>query len=168
VPRLILARHAKAELPQAGLDDHSRALTLVGREDAARLAERLTAMGLHPDVALVSSANRTVQTFKRMATVWEDVDLHIEDELYECGSERYIAVLAGVRDAGTVLVVGHEPTTSHVAALLSGEGSLKQALQRVSRGMPTASAAVLDIDASWAEIGPRAARLVDVVEGKQA
>lgn len=125
-------------------------------------------MGLHPDVALVSSANRTVQTFKRMATVWADVDLHIEDALYECGSERVVALLAGLTDADTVLVVGHEPTTSHVAAWLSGEGSLKQPLQRVSHGMPTASAAVLDLDAPWAEIGQRCARLVDVVEGKQA
>lgn len=125
-------------------------------------------MGLHPDVALVSSANRTVQTFKRMATVWNDVDLHIEEELYECAREGFIAVLARVRDADTVLMVGHEPTTSHVAAWLSGEGSLKQPLQRVSRGLPTASAAVLDLDSPWAEIGSRGARLIDVVEGKLA
>jgi phosphohistidine phosphatase len=126
----------------------------------------LQALGLHPDVALVSSANRTVQTFKRMATVWDDVDLRIEEDLYECGSERFMAVLARVRDADTVLVVGHEPTTSHVAAWLSGEGSLKEPLQRISRGMPTSAAAVLECDATWAEIGPRTARLVDVVEGK--
>lgn len=166
MPRLILARHAKAEAPQPGLDDHSRALTVQGRDDAARLAERLQALGLRPDVALVSSANRTVQTFKRMATVWDHMELSIEEELYECGSERFMTVLARVRDADTVLVVGHEPTTSHVAAWLSGVGSLKEPLRRVSRGMPTAAAAVLELDAPWAEIGPDCARLVDVVEGK--
>lgn len=123
-------------------------------------------MGLRPDVALVSSANRTIQTFKRMATVWDDVDLRIEEDLYECARERFMAVLARVRDADTVLVVGHEPTMSHVAAWLSGEGSLEQPLQQVSLGMPTAAAAVLELDAPWAEIGPRGARLVDVVEGK--
>ncbi len=166
MPRLILARHAKAESPQSGLDDHSRALTVQGRDDAARLGERLQALGLRPDVALVSSANRTVQTFKRMAAVWDDVDPRIEEDLYWCAREHYVAVLARVRDADTVLVVGHEPTTSHVAAWLSGEGSLKQPLQRVSLGMPTAAAAVLELDAPWAEIGPDCARLVDVVEGK--
>ncbi len=166
MPRLILARHAKTETPQGGLGDHSRALTVQGRGDAARLAERLQALGLHPDVALVSSANRTVQTFKRMATVWDDVDLRIEDELYGCSVERLMAVVARVRDADTVLVVGHEPTTSHAAAWLSGVGSLKEPLQRVSHGMPTAAAAVLELDTPWAEIGPDCARLVDVVEGK--
>ncbi len=168
MPRLVLARHAKAQVPQPGVDDHSRALTLEGRDAAARLAERLQALGLTPDVALVSSANRTVQTFKRMATVWDEVDLRIEEDLYECGPERYLAVLARVGDADTVLMVGHEPTTSHVAAWLSGEGSLQQPLKRVSLGMPTAAAAVLEVDTPWAEIGPRGARLVDVVEGKLA
>lgn len=168
MPTLILARHAKAETPQPGLDDHSRALTLEGRDAAARLAQRLHAIGLRPDVALVSSANRTIQTFKRMATVWEDVDLRIEEDLYDCARARFIALLARVSDADTVLVVGHEPTTSHVAAWLSGAGSLKQPLQRVSLGLPTAAAAVLELDTPWEQIGTRCARLVDVVEGKPA
>lgn len=168
MPRLILARHAKAEAPQPALDDHSRALTQEGRDAAARLAERLDALGLRPDVALVSSANRTVQTFKRMASVWDAVDLRVEDELYECTRERYVSVVARVGQAETVLVVGHEPTTSHVAAWLAGQGSLKAPLQRVSLGMPTAAAAVVEFDLPWAEVGPRSGRLVDLVEGKPA
>ncbi|WP_291378528.1 histidine phosphatase family protein [Demequina sp.] len=168
MPTLILARHAKAEAPQAGLDDHSRALTMEGRDAAGRLAERLQAKGLRPDVALVSSSNRTVQTFKRMASVLGDVELRIEEDLYESARDRFISVLARVGEVETLLVVGHEPTTSHVAAWLSGPGSLKQPLQRVSLGMSTAAAAVLEFDTPWPEIGPNAARLVDVVEGKPA
>lgn len=168
VRRLILARHAKTETPQPGLDDHSRALTPEGRDAAVRLAERLDALGLRPDVALVSSANRTVQTFKRMASVWDAVDMRVEEELYECTRERYVSVVARIGQADTVLVVGHEPTTSHVAAWLAGEGSLKSPLQRVSLGMPTASAAVVECDLPWVEIGPRSGRLVDLIEGKPA
>jgi phosphohistidine phosphatase len=166
MPTLILARHSKAEAPQAGLDDHSRALTMEGRDAAVRLAERLQAKGLRPEVALVSSANRTVQTFKRMATVFDGVELRIEEDLYECARDRFISVLARVGEVDTVLVVGHEPTTSHVAAWLSGPGSLKQPLQRVSLGMSTSAAAVLELDSPWQEIGPKGARLVDIVEGK--
>ncbi|MCB2413895.1 histidine phosphatase family protein [Demequina sp. TTPB684] len=166
MPTLILARHAKAEAPQAGLDDHSRALTMEGRDAAARLAERLLAADLRPNVALVSSANRTVQTFKRMASVLGDVELRIDEDLYESARERFISVLARVGDVQTVIVVGHEPTTSHVAAWLSGPGSLKRPLQRVAQGMPTSAAAVLELDMPWHEIGPKCARLVDVVEGK--
>ncbi len=139
-----------------------------GRDAAGRLAERLQAKGLRPDVALVSSSNRTVQTFKRMASVLGDVELRIEEDLYESARDRFISVLARVGEVETLLVVGHEPTTSHVAAWLSGPGSLKQPLQRVSLGMSTAAAAVLEFDTPWPEIGPNAARLVDVVEGKPA
>lgn len=151
-----------------GLDDHSRALTMEGRDAAARLAERLRSRGLRPDVALVSSANRTVQTFKRMATVWGEFPFHIDEDLYWSSGEQYVSALARVGDVDTVLMVGHEPTTSSVAAWLSGDGSLEHAVQRVSRGMPTAAAAILELDIPWVEIGERSARLVDVVEGKSA
>lgn len=166
MPTLILARHAKAEAPRSGLDDHARALTLEGRDAAARLGQRLADMDLVPDLALVSSANRTVQTFKRMASLWGDVDSRIDDDLYESARERYLSVVAKAGSAATVLVVGHEPTTSHVTAFLAGPGSLKVSLQRMAQGMPTAGAAILEVDVPWDELDARCARLVDVIEGK--
>ena len=137
-----------------------------GRDAAVRLAERLQEAGYVPDVALVSSSNRTVQTFKRMATVLGGTRLQVEELLYECARESFVSVLAQLGDAETVLVVGHEPTTSQVAAWLAGPASLKRPLQRVAHGMPTASAAILEFDTPWAQIGSRAGRLVDVLEGK--
>lgn len=168
MPLLVLVRHAKAEAPQAGLDDHARALTLEGREAAARLAERLVAAGIVPDLALVSSSNRTVQTFKRMAIVLSETPMRVEDDLYESAGERYMSVVTSAGDAHVVLVIGHEPTTSHVAAWLAGPGSLKRPLQKVALGMSTSGAAILEYDGTWAELDHRAARLVDVIDGKVA
>lgn len=168
MPLLVLVRHAKAEAPQAGLDDHGRVLTIEGREASARLAERLVAAGIVPDLALVSSSNRTVQTFKRMATVLGDTPMRVEDDLYESAEERYLSVIARAGDAQVVMVIGHEPTTSHVAAWLAGPGSLKRPLQKVAQGMATSGAAILEYDGTWAELDQRAARLVDVIDGKVA
>lgn len=168
MPLLVLVRHAKAEAPQPGLNDHARALTLEGREASVRLAERLVEAGIVPDLALVSSSNRTVQTFKRMATVLGDTQVRVEDDLYESAGERYMSVLTRAGDANVVMVVGHEPTTSHVAAWLAGPGSLKRPLQRVALGMATSGAAILEFDGTWAELDHRGARLVDVVDGKPA
>jgi phosphohistidine phosphatase len=165
---LVLVRHAKAEAPQAGLDDHARALTIEGREAAARLAERLVEAGIAPDLALVSSSNRTVQTFKRMATVFGDTPLRVEDDLYESAGERYVSVITRAGDAKVVMVVGHEPTTSHVAAWLAGPGSLKHPLQKVAHGLTTSGAAILEFDGTWAELNHRTARIVDVIDGKPA
>ena len=166
MPLLVLVRHAKAEAPQAGLDDHGRALTLEGREASVRLAERLVAAGIVPDLALVSSSNRTVQTLKRMATVLGEAPMRVEDDLYESAGERYLSVLTSAGDAKVVLVVGHEPTTSHVAAWLAGPGSMKRPLQKVAQGMTTSGAAILEYDGAWAELDHRSARLVDVIDGK--
>ncbi len=163
---LILARHAKAEAPQHGLDDHSRALTMEGREAAARLGERIAELGLAPTLALVSSANRTVQTAKLLLGAFGGAEMRVEDDLYESARERYISVVAAAGDASCVVVVGHEPTTSHVAAYLAGAGSLKRPLQRMAHGMPTAGAAVLEFDGAWDALEGRSARLVDVIEGK--
>jgi len=168
VPLLVLVRHGKAEAPQAGLDDHARALTLEGREASARLAERLVAAGVVPDLALVSSSNRTVQTFKRMAMVLGATPTRVEDDLYESAGERYMSVLTRAGDAKVVLVVGHEPTTSHVAAWLAGPGSLKRPLQKIALGMTTSGAAILEFDGAWADLDHRAARLIDVIDGKPA
>ncbi len=168
MPLLLLVRHAKAEAPQAGLDDHGRALTVEGREASARLAERLVAAGIVPDLALVSSSNRTVQTFKRMATILGDTPMSVEDDLYESAGERYLSVIARAGDAHVVMVIGHEPTTSHVAAWLAGPGSLKRPLQKVAQGLSTSGAAILEYDGAWAELDQRAARLIDVIDGKVA
>ena len=166
MPLLLLVRHAKAEAPQQGLDDHGRALAVEGRETALRLAERLVERGIIPDLALVSSSNRTVQTYKRMATVLPDALLRVEDDLYECATERFVGVLTAVGDVQTVMVIGHEPTTSHVAAWLAGPGSLKKALQKVAHGMTTSGAAIFEYDGAWSDLGQSSARLVDVIDGK--
>ena len=168
MPLLVLVRHAKAEAPQAGLDDHGRALTVEGRDASVRLAERLLATGIVPDLALVSSSNRTLQTFELMATVLGDTPMRVADDLYESAVERYMSVVTGAGDAHVVVVVGHEPTTSHVAAWLAGPGSLKRPLQKVALGMATSGAAILEYDGKWAELGHRAARLVDYIDGKAA
>ena len=93
--------------------------------------------------------------------------MRVEDDLYECAGERYLCVLARAGDAQTVVVVvGHEPTTSHVAAWLSGEGSLERRSRRCRSACRPSAAAILEFDGPWAEIGHRAARLVDVVDGQ--
>ncbi len=59
---LVLFRHAKTEPNNAG-GDRARELTAGGREAAIRMAERLKAEGVAPDLVLVSTAVRTRQTW---------------------------------------------------------------------------------------------------------
>jgi phosphohistidine phosphatase len=65
--------------------------------------------------------------------------------------------------AHKVMVVGHEPTISSAAAYLAGSGSNREALQRVSHGLQTGTAAVLEYEGEWGELGSDSAQLRAVV-----
>ncbi|MDN4473097.1 SixA phosphatase family protein [Demequina zhanjiangensis] len=166
MPTLILARHAKAEAPAAGLSDMDRALAVIGRKASVNLGEALVEASLTPDVALVSPANRTQQTWKLMATALPECETRIVDAIYETHVPGLLRELNTLDVDGVVVVVGHEPTSSAAAAFLSGSGSDKTALQRVAHGLPTGTAAVLEFDCSWAELGARTARLTAIVSGR--
>ena len=73
--RLILMRHAEAE-PAAGSGrDRDRVLSGRGRKDAAAMARALAGRGMRPDLALVSPAARTHQTWDLLHDAFGDVQV---------------------------------------------------------------------------------------------
>lgn len=126
--RIVLVRHAKAEAPHAGLRDHDRPLTIQGRTAAGQLADALVAAGVSIDVALVSSAVRAQQTWKRMATAFEGAETRVVDALYETHIGGVHAELSALDNSGCVAVIGHEPTISATASWLAGPGSDTRAM----------------------------------------
>ncbi|WP_454048979.1 SixA phosphatase family protein [Cellulomonas sp. Marseille-Q8402] len=163
--QLVLLRHAKAEHP-ASLDDAMRPLALAGRTQATEVGVGLRAAGVQPDLVLVSSAVRTRQTWDRVRA---GLDLppevaRVSDALYDAGVRSLLALLREVDEsAGTVLVVGHEPTVSQTAAALAGPGSDDAAVARVRVGVPTAAYSVLEVPTPWSQLEPDSARLLRVV-----
>ena len=113
MPVLVLARHAKAEAHTGPLSDHARALALRGRTDAKELGAMLSAAGLEPDVAYVSDAVRTSQTWELASGEWDVPVVHRRRELYNTTVATLVALLNGTEPGATnVMVVGHEPTMS--------------------------------------------------------
>jgi phosphohistidine phosphatase len=157
---LVLARHAKAEAHTGALSDHERTLALRGRTDARELGAALAAAGFEPDVAYVSDAVRTSQTWELASTAWDVPVVHRRRELYNTTVAMLVGLLAGTEPgASNVIVVGHEPTISAAALFLAGPGSSRDAVHRVSGGLPTGMAAVLEFDGDWVELAARCARL---------
>jgi phosphohistidine phosphatase len=146
--RLILLRHAKAERRAASGEDFDRALTGDGRHAAAAAGEALARAGLIPDVALVSPAVRTRQTFEAAASSLPDVRLELRRDLYEA-SAATLRQAAESCDGETVLLVGHNPGVAALAAEL-GEACTVISIedQAVLReGFATATAAAFEITA---------------------
>jgi phosphohistidine phosphatase len=113
--QLVIVRHAEAA---AGEPDELRPLTAEGRETARALGQRLDSEGIRPDAVLTSPLLRARETAQELA---RPAGLEAEpDERLAPG-----ATAAGVRAAAqergeTVVVVGHQPDCSRIAAELTG------------------------------------------------
>jgi len=120
---LILWRHADAD---DSSPDMARALTEKGQKQAAQMALWLRAHLPKGTRILVSPATRAQQTALALTEEFQTVR-----EIAPGASHASVLAAAGWPDAkGTVLVVGHQPTLGHVAALLltgePGEWSVKK------------------------------------------
>lgn len=158
-------RHAKSDYPW-GVGDIDRPLAPRGRGDAPRVGEWIAgAVGL-PDLAVVSPARRTQQTWELLAPAFAgDVPTQLDDRIYGAWGDELVEVVAGLPvQARTVLLVGHEPGVSDLALLLAtrdpGPGSRLR--DRISQKYPTCTAAVLTSALDWAQAGPDWGELAEV------
>ncbi len=166
--RLVLLRHAKAEPAGESTSDEVRPLALAGRRQAGRVGQLLLAAGLVPELALVSPAVRTRQTWELLRGAFGGAEPEVvhDDVVYSGGVSEVVAALRTVDErVRTVLVVGHEPTMSQAAAALAGPGSDTAALMRVRAHLSTAAYAVVELEPEqhWDALTPGAARLRTVV-----
>src|SRR5580704_10524064 len=146
--RLILFRHAKAEPRAAGQDDFDRPLAERGREDAVLIGQALAKENLAPDVALISPARRTAETWICAKESFPRIRAELDRTLYNAGPEDIRTAIERVADrADTLMVVGHNPGLHELAIELLDEASASAAeIDRVAARFPTATAAVYAID----------------------
>jgi phosphohistidine phosphatase len=156
---LVLLRHAKSAYP-TGVPDHARPLAERGVREAALAGDWLRANLPAVDTVLCSTATRARETLERSGI---DAPVRYVDRLYGATAGTVIDEINHVsEDVSTLLVVGHEPTTSEVAITLAGADDTDTvALERISEKYPTSSIAVLRIDGGWEHVEPGSAALVD-------
>jgi Phosphohistidine phosphatase SixA len=100
---------------------------------------------LVPDLAVVSTAKRTQETWALVAPAFaEEVPKRDERRIYEAKTDAILAVIQstgpGVR---TLIVVGHNPGFADLAVRLVGHGD-RYAFARLRQKYPTAGLAVID------------------------
>lgn len=158
--RLILLRHAKSDHPP-NVADRDRPLAGRGREQAPLIGRYLASESILPDLALVSPAKRTQETWMLVSAAFaETVARRDEPRLYAANAEAMIGVAAEAPEkARTLLLCGHNPGTHEAALALAGHGD-RYALARLRQGFPTCAIAVLDFAVeSWRDIEAHGARL---------
>ena len=147
--RLILMRHAKSSWADPGQRDLDRPLNKRGRRSATLVGEWLARQGYRPDLALVSSARRTQETWSGLVAEVGPAATTYLPELYHAGADALLEVLRRAGDAGCVLLLGHQPGIGGFAARVLASPPDDPDFVKY----PTAAAAVIDFDrAAWADV----------------
>ena len=129
--RLYLVRHAHAA---PGEPDELRPLTPQGREQARALGARLRDEEACPDAVLTSPLLRARETGGELARALE-IEAEPDERLAPgAGVDDVRAAVAGRGE--NVIVVGHEPDCSQIAATLTGSEA----------AFPPAGLAVIELD----------------------
>lgn len=141
--RLLLMRHAKSSWKTAAQTDHERPLNARGRQDAPQMGRRIQSLGWAPQLALVSDAARTEETWAYVAQELRPSPRFVlRSELYHASLPQIRdAVLDTVQSETTVLVLGHNPGWESAVGTLTGTYT----------SMTTANVALLSHDAGWRE-----------------
>ncbi|HTG10653.1 MAG TPA: histidine phosphatase family protein, partial [Candidatus Eisenbacteria bacterium] len=134
---LILMRHGEAgeEDSRRWPDDRQRPLTDAGRREHARVAEALRRMGVRFDRLLSSPLARARETAEITARAYGAPAPELTELLGDDAEPA--ATLAGLAavEAAALLCVGHEPTLSRLAGLLTsrdGSGRVEMAKSGVA------------------------------------
>jgi phosphohistidine phosphatase len=153
--QLILLRHAKSSWADSGLDDFHRPLADRGKRDAPRMAARLAARGVVPQVLLASPANRALHTAEIVA---HDLGLRLEqlrtDEALYLASPPTILRVIGEQDGrcASLLVVAHNPGLTELVNELLPDLGLDN--------LPTAGVVAIDSAAKrWRDVASSRCRL---------
>ena len=130
------------------------------------MAGEIKRLGLLPDVVLVSSARRTLQTLAALDP-W-DTPPRIEplDALYLAPRADLLDVLHSVAPAShTVLLVGHNPGLHELALLLAGAHAAvgDREVQRLVNSYPSGALAEFAVSVPWSDVGETGARLTRFV-----
>ncbi|MFN7103327.1 MAG: SixA phosphatase family protein [Pseudorhizobium sp.] len=155
--RLLLLRHAKSAWPD-GVLDRDRPLAERGQKAAPAMAGYMVQEDLLPDLALVSDAQRTRETWSLVKSRMSGrAETRVLPELYDASADRMLEVLRRTEaTAKTVLVLGHNPGLQDLALLLVGDGDA-QARDAMAGKYPTSALAVVDFTVGdWSSIKPGA------------
>jgi phosphohistidine phosphatase SixA len=113
--RLYLVRHAEAA---PGEPDELRTLTEQGREQAQAVGNRLAQQGVRPDAVLSSPLLRARETAESIAKA---TGANAEpDERLAPGATAQDVREAVAGRGNTIVVVGHQPDCSKIAAAITG------------------------------------------------
>jgi phosphohistidine phosphatase len=128
-----------------GVRDFDRPLDASGVADAEVMGAVMRACGYVPDLTLCSNARRARQTLEGLAGHADTGRVLFFDTLYSEDAAGYLAIIRKNGEAGSLLVIGHNPMMEDLAMAVSGDGD-GAARATLNHGFPTSGLAVVRFD----------------------
>jgi phosphohistidine phosphatase len=153
--KLILMRHAKSDWDDPTLSDHQRPLNKRGRASATAMGDWLRERRHLPDLVLSSDSARTQATWERLGMTAE---VRMMRSLYLSPALQMLEVLRQLRDAQTVLMLGHNPGIGDLAQQLAAADPRDDGFAPY----PTCATTVFGFEAdAWAGVRPQTGMVLD-------
>lgn len=161
--RLYILRHAKSAWPAPSTGDYDRPLNKRGLNDLPKIGHMLQVKGYIPDLALCSTAHRTLETWSGIEAFIPNCELKPLDSLYESTMSQYLMAIRSVESAIPLMLIGHNPVCDELTRyLITGDGPV--ATEFLPTHFPTGGLAVLDIDSTdWGSVMATRAELIDFI-----
>ena len=157
---LYLFRHAKSSWDDPTLTDFERPLNKRGLKAAPIMGQALRKRKVSPDLIICSPARRAKETLEMVEKeIGWSVPVELRSEIYEAIPRRLFAVLRGVDDAvSCLLVIGHNPGLEEILTELTGE----------RERFPTAALAHIRLAVeAWKDVEPSTGKLEFVLRPKE-
>lgn len=152
--QLLLLRHAKSSWADPALADFDRPLAERGVKAAMLMGRQLAARDWLPEMALVSPALRTRETWRLVsAELSTPASVEFADALYAASVADILGQIRHVMaKTDTLLVLGHNPGLEDFARTLASPRSEAEALRRLGEKFPSAALARFVFDGNWADL----------------
>ncbi|MDP9096935.1 MAG: histidine phosphatase family protein [Pseudomonadota bacterium] len=164
--QLLLLRHAKSSWDDRELPDHERPLNPRGRRAAAAMRDAMDHLGLVPDLVLLSTSVRTVQTLEALEPWAETPLVDRMEALYNASASTLLDTVRAVKETvRSVLVIAHNPGIHELANILVGararnDGLANPDIRRLRDGYPSGALTEFTIAGPWHGLGEGGGRLV--------
>jgi len=120
---LLIMRHAKSDRTIPDMTDFDRPLNKRGQGEPKIIANNLNKLNLEIEKAVVSSSQRTVETWNLLKKKLDKPPkVSFEKKLYNANFQDVIDVLIDeAPQCKGLLIIGHNPSVSEVCEFLTGE-----------------------------------------------
>ena len=163
--QLAILRHAKSDWGNPGLTDFDRPLNKRGRKAAKKIGRELKGRGLAFDQIVSSPAQRAKETVERFRIGYEqDCSVRFDPTIYLASTGTLLGLVNGLPDdAGTVMIVGHNPGFHDIVLRLTRENG-DGLREKVGANFPTGAFALIDFPADkWADVEPATGEIRQVI-----